>query len=56
MDKTRYSCENIYFEFLNNGRTQKDNDTEIRRKRVSELFEKTRVNVNNRLRCEKSIR
>lgn len=56
MDKTRYSCENIYFEFLNNGRTQKDYDNEIRRKRVSELFKKIRYNVNDRLRCEKSIR
>jgi len=55
MDKTRYSCENVYFEFLNNGRTQKDDD-DIRRKRVSELFKKIRYNVNDRLRCEKSKR
>ncbi len=40
MDKTKYSCENVYFEFLNDGRTQKDDDDEIKRKRVSELFKK----------------
>ncbi len=40
MDRTRYSCENDYFEFLNNKRTQKDDDDETRRKSVSELFKK----------------
>jgi hypothetical protein len=54
MDKTRYSCENIYFEFL--GKTQREDDDDIRRKRISELLKKTKYSFNENLRCEKSTR
>lgn len=50
MDKTEIVCGNLYFEFLKHVSIQKDEDHDIKKKRISELFKKNLIS-NNRLRC-----